>query len=41
MNRNVRNTATALVLFMLIISGYGQFAEAIDVRESPGSDLHS
>ena len=33
MNRNVRSTATALVLFMLIISGYGQFAEAIDVRE--------
>jgi len=33
MNRSVRNTATALVLFVLSISGYGQSAGTIDVRE--------
>lgn len=33
MNRSVRNTATALVLFVLSISGYGQTAGTIDVRE--------
>gem|GEM_PF-3591477 len=33
MNRSVRNTATVLVLFVLSISGYGQTAGTIDVRE--------